>query len=180
MSKALIRDATPDDAAAIGHVHVASWQAAYAGIVPQAFLDGLSEERRATFWSDALASPAPTSHTWVAVVDGSVVGFAGTVAPDPADAADVPAGAIELATIYLLPEVWGQGIGHALLTRAVAWHGALGTPDLTLWVFTANDRARSFYERNGWRLDGAARDLPTGGADLPVVRYRLDLREVST
>ncbi|TMD25492.1 MAG: GNAT family N-acetyltransferase, partial [Chloroflexi bacterium] len=44
-----------------------------------------------------------------------------------------------------------------------------------LWVFAANDRARRFYERAGWRLDGGTRTWEASGAALPVVRYRLDL-----
>src|SRR5262245_18467765 len=37
-----VRWATPDDAAAIATVHVHAWQAAYAGILPEAFLRSLS------------------------------------------------------------------------------------------------------------------------------------------
>ncbi len=37
----LIRAAEPADAAALGRVHVRAWQAAYPGVMPDDFLDGL-------------------------------------------------------------------------------------------------------------------------------------------
>jgi hypothetical protein len=42
-----IRAATVADATAIGEVHVRSWQAAYAGLIPADFLARLSAESRA-------------------------------------------------------------------------------------------------------------------------------------
>ena len=45
----------------------------------------------------------------------------------------------------------GQGIGGALLTAAEEWARANGFARLTLSVFTENDRAKRFYERQGWR-----------------------------
>ena len=46
-----LRDATPDDAHAIATVHVASWQVAYRGFMPDAVLDGLSVDDRARKWA---------------------------------------------------------------------------------------------------------------------------------
>jgi len=162
-----------DDAAGIAHVHVESWRAAYKGIVPQDVLDAMSEERRTADWADILT--AGTSRNWVAVRDGRVVGFAGTAELDGADAPDVAPGGKELATIYVLREAWDTGVGRALMDEVVARHLADGTPELVLWVFTENERARRFYERAGWQADGIARELAIGGAQLPIVRYRRTL-----
>jgi len=170
VSEVSVRPATVDDAAGIAHVHVESWRAAYTGIVPQAFLDAMSEERRTARWADILT--AGTSRTWVAIRDGRILGFAGTTDPDPADAPDVAPDGKELATIYVLPEAWDTGVGRALMDAVIARHVADGTSELVLWVFTANERARRFYERTGWRADGTARDLAIGGAQLPTLRYR--------
>ena len=42
----MIRLATLADARAIAELHVASWRAAYVGILPPAYLEGLSVEER--------------------------------------------------------------------------------------------------------------------------------------
>ncbi|HEX5012756.1 MAG TPA: GNAT family N-acetyltransferase [Candidatus Limnocylindrales bacterium] len=173
MKGVTIRAAVIDDAAGIAHVHVESWRAAYKGIVPQDFLDAMSEERRTGQWTDILT--ARTYRNWVAVVDGRIVGFAGTAAPDANDAPDLASGALELATIYVLREAWDTGVGRALMNKVVGDCRGHGTPELVLWVFTANARARRFYERAGWLPDGAGRDLAVGGAQIPMMRYRLTL-----
>ena len=49
-----IRRATRDDASAIGRVHVETWQSAYAGLLPDAMLAGMSDVRHA---DDELSSP---------------------------------------------------------------------------------------------------------------------------
>jgi hypothetical protein len=41
-----VRAATPDDAAAVAGVHVRSWQAAYRGLIADAYLDGLNPDDR--------------------------------------------------------------------------------------------------------------------------------------
>ncbi len=38
----VIRDATDDDMPAIGRLHVDSWRITYIGLLPRAFLDGLT------------------------------------------------------------------------------------------------------------------------------------------
>jgi RimJ/RimL family protein N-acetyltransferase len=40
---------------------------------------------------------------------------------------------------------------------------------------TANGRARRFYERAGWRPDGAEKTEEWAGARVPEVRYRRPL-----
>jgi ribosomal protein S18 acetylase RimI-like enzyme len=175
MTEARIRPAVVADAPGIASVHVASWRAAYPGIVAQSFLDGLSVERRTAFWSSVLG--APTTLTWVAERAGEIVGFVGLGPPDEADAAEMPPATLDLATIYVDPAVWRQGIGRALLDRAVGDVAADGVLHLMLWVFEANDQARRFYESAGWRPDGARRDHEVGAQRLPIVRYRLALGE---
>ena len=52
-----VRQAIDGDAQAIAEVHVASWQGAYRGLLPDALLDGQSVERRAQWWTQAIANP---------------------------------------------------------------------------------------------------------------------------
>jgi GNAT superfamily N-acetyltransferase len=49
-----------------------------------------------------------------------------------------------------------------------------GVPDAILWVLQDNPRARRFYEREGWREDGAA-ESDYLGVTVALTRYRIDL-----
>jgi len=167
----LVRAAAPSDAPGIAAVHVQTWRAAYVGLVPQPILDRLSVERRLVFWSEHLTNPGE-SRTWVAETDGRIVGFAGTARPT---AADLPAGTGELEMIYLLPEAWHRGVGGALLRAAVEDLVERGFATAVLWVFTANDRARRFYEAHGWLADGTAQMLDFDGTPIEEIRYRIGL-----
>lgn len=166
-----VRPAIPDDAAEIAHVHVESWQSAYQGLVPQRILDGLSIERRTAFWSGRLVEPGET-RTWVGERDGRVVGFVGTGrSTDP----DLPADTAAVESIYLLPQVRGLGLGRLLLWTATSDLVDRDFSSASLWVLTANDRARRFYEAAGWSPDGTAQMLDFDGTGVEELRYRIDL-----
>ncbi len=64
------RRADPSDAGAIARVHVDTWRTAYAGILPAAFLAGLSFAEREAMWSQALTADRPTTCMVVAETDG--------------------------------------------------------------------------------------------------------------
>ncbi|ETK35992.1 GNAT family N-acetyltransferase [Microbispora sp. ATCC PTA-5024] len=167
----VIRRAEPADAEAIAVVHVRSWQAAYAGLMPQDHLDGLTPAMRLPLWERLLREPSwPRTGFLVAERDGSVAGFAGFGPGRDADVA--PATTAEITTIYLLPEMWAAGIGSRLMTAAVDAMSAAGYEQATLWVVDANARARRFYERTGWRPDGAVQRDDSDGFPLTEIRYR--------
>lgn len=168
----IVRPATLADAPGIGEVHVASWRAAYVGIVPQAHLDGLSAEKRAEMWRGFFEGPPrPRTAVRVAEADGRVCGFVNTGPSRDADGAELG----EVRAIYVLRERWRTGLGRALLDAAVGDLRASGFAAATLWVLDANARGRAFYERSGWRADGTRKTIPIGGAELVEVRYRIDL-----
>jgi ribosomal protein S18 acetylase RimI-like enzyme len=81
----------------------------------------------------------------------------------------------EILRLYTHPRGWGRGAGSALLARAVAALHAAGCRQAWLNTESRNERARHFYERYGWRLDGTARDRIWHGAHLHEPRYILDL-----
>jgi ribosomal protein S18 acetylase RimI-like enzyme len=161
-----VRQATVDDAPAMGGVHVRAWRAAYRGQMPDAYLDGLRAEDRADGWARGLARDRSAAPVLVAEDGGSVVGFA-VVGP-----AEEPAGYGELYAINVDPDHWGTGAGWALLDAAHQALGRLGYTDAVLWVLPGNDRARRFYERAGWTADGAERTQEVQGVVVDEVRYR--------
>jgi GNAT superfamily N-acetyltransferase len=168
-----VRPARTGDEPAIAEVHVRTWQAAYRGQVPDAFLDSLSIERRTRGWSQIIAQSAPPAEAFVLEDDGQVVGFA-HIAPSRDDDADENVG--ELTAIYVSRAFWGTGAGTLLLERALAGLRDAGFSRATLWVLEANGRARRFYESADWELDEATKVDARDGFELHEVRYRRDIR----
>lgn len=149
MSKAhapVVRPATPDDAAALGAVHHASWVETYAALLDPSHWETDTVERRTARWRDGLADGVVPL---VGEVDGRVVGLA--LAGDAIDAGSYPpVRDRQLFVLYVLASHHGTGVGQALLDAVVP----PGTP-AQLWVAERNPRARRFYECNGFRPDGA-------------------------
>jgi len=163
---ASVRRAVVDDALAIARIHVLTWQSAYRGIIPQDVLDGLSIPKRLEMWGDRLNR---LEHSiWVLEADGEIQGWA-TVGPSrDADLKD----AAELYGIYLAPQYWSKGLGSLLYRRAEEAMGGYGRPEFTVWVLEANSRARRFYERNGYKPDGATRTATQENVSLTELRHR--------
>jgi GNAT superfamily N-acetyltransferase len=168
----LVRRAVMDDAEDIGRIHVGSWRAAYAGLVSDSLLAGLSVETAVGRWSERLGSATPGRRILVAEVDDVVVAFAVVAASRDDDAA--PASG-KLMAIYAEPRVWSQGVGGALHEAALQQLRDLGVRSATLWVLTTNERARRFYERHGWALGGEDKEVVKDGVPLPATQYRRDL-----
>jgi ribosomal protein S18 acetylase RimI-like enzyme len=161
-----VRPATAADAPAMGRLVVRAWQAAYRGLMPDAYLDGLRAEDRAAYWDGALRREDLRGVVLVAERDGEVVGFA-AAGPSPD-----PEGAGELFAINVDPAHWGTGAGRALLEAAQDELARLGFAETVLWVLPANARARRFYERAGWVSDGTEQTVDAFGVTVPEVRYR--------
>jgi GNAT superfamily N-acetyltransferase len=119
-------------------------------------------------WRAGLArEPRPGSATFVAELDGHVVGFASVGASREEDAREG-----ELYAIYLLPSCWDRGIGRALLERAEKSLRASGFTEAVLWVLEGNERAERFYRAGGWQPDGTRKLDAFAGPPLPELRYR--------
>lgn len=170
-----VRRAVPNDAASIASVHIRTWQIAYRGQLPEAFLDQLSDElaRRTEFWRTHITAPPENTEIWVAPNEERVNAF---VALGPARGA-APKVSGEVYAIYVDPHDWNRGFGRTLFTHATARLTALGFSSAMLWVLASNARARRFYQLAGWTADGSTKTeaLP-GGIELREVCYRITLR----
>jgi ribosomal protein S18 acetylase RimI-like enzyme len=165
-----LRAAEAGDGRAIASVHVETWRVAYVGIIPAEVLDGLSVDQRGSKWEETLAGLGSGERVEVAEDGGLVVGFAFTGACRDEDAF----GLGELYAIYVAPSHWGAGVGSALLASARRTLVEAGHDRAVLWVLEDNKRARSFYDRDGWLLDGAVKSYGEGGG-VRAVRYSVSL-----
>lgn len=127
----MIRRATPADAAEISRIYVAARD-------EMPYLPRIEDDVRPQLGGWFL----DRWPTWIAEEDGRPVGF-------------ICLGGDVVEQIYVEPGRQSRGIGAALLEVVQR-----ESPErLELWVFQANEGARRFYEREGFRLveltDGA-------------------------
>jgi GNAT superfamily N-acetyltransferase len=164
-----IRRALPEDAPVVARIQLATWRAAYRGIMPDAYLDGLDLATWTEKWPARLGPDAP-SHTFLAGAPEVGVASGG-----PSREPEAGTGDGELYMIYVLPEAWGTGVGRALFGHALANLAGRGFVRATLWVLEENRRARRFYEVAGGVVDAGPKPFEVGGVSLGEVRYRFDL-----
>ena len=158
-----VRPARPEDAAAIGGVHVAAWRSAYAGILPDAYLAGMSRQRQAAGY---LARIMAGRGVFVAAVP-AVVGFATAGRSRTAGLGDG-----EIETLYVLDDWRDQGIGRGLLRAGAAHLKAAGCRSAFLWVLAGNP-SRWFYQRMGGRASAESM-VRVAGTDVPQVAFVWD------
>lgn len=137
-----------DDAPRVAATHVQAWRETYPGILSDELLAGLDVRKHTVMW-ERIAATLDGDRRALLVLDGDgdVCGF-GMAGParDPE-----PPRELELYFIYLLDRVKGTGVGQRLID------GLLGDEPALVWVAALNPRARAFYERNGFRPDGASK-----------------------
>ncbi|MFV0132780.1 GNAT family N-acetyltransferase [Streptomyces sp. HMX87] len=157
----------------VSAIRIRGWQHAYRGLLPQSYLDALSvaedAERRRDFFTRA---PAEVVNLVAEDDGGDLVGWAchGPYRDGEAHTADA-----ELYAIYVDAGRLGGGVGRALLGESLRRCAAAGYPRMLLWVVEGNARARRFYERAGFRADGAEEPFEVDGVAVPEVRYARSL-----
>lgn len=143
----------PDDAEALADVHVRAWRQTYRGLLPDLYLDRLSEPLHARRWRKRLLRAAPGETDLAgADRDGLVAYVSG--GPMRGGAEDEA----EITTLYVLRRAQGQGLGRRLLAGAARVLMGAGMASLSLTVLRGNRPAHAFYEALG------------GEAGAPLVR----------
>jgi ribosomal protein S18 acetylase RimI-like enzyme len=188
-----LRDARRGDELAVAEVHVRSWQEAYRELMPTEFLAALDPTDRAKRYEFEGGAEAPTTVVAVGgagdeddpsltncgeVRSGSssspgepVVGFV-TFGPSRDEDA---VGMGEIYALYVDPGRYEGGLGRRLMAHARQRLKEAGFEAAVLWVLIGNDRAASFYEREGWKPDGAVREEEPYGIVSDVRRFRRTL-----
>ncbi|MEV0293027.1 GNAT family N-acetyltransferase [Nocardia sp. NPDC050710] len=128
----------------LAECHIACWREAYRGLVPDHVLDAFDIERRADQWERNRVRYPDSTH--VAIADGTVIGFASAGAPHD----ESPVAAVELNALYVRSPWYGSGVADDLIRAALS-----SEESVSLWVFDENPRAKAFYRKHGFELDGA-------------------------
>ncbi|WP_201294998.1 MULTISPECIES: ribosomal protein S18-alanine N-acetyltransferase [unclassified Nocardiopsis] len=101
-----------------------------------------------------------TRHYVVAESGDAVVGYAGLRFVPPEG---------DVQTMAVAEQVWGRGVGSALLTELLDQAGRRGVTHMFLEVRSDNPRAQRLYERFGFVQIGVRRGY-YNGADALVMR----------
>ncbi|MFI5044160.1 MAG: GNAT family N-acetyltransferase [Acidimicrobiales bacterium] len=173
------------DAAGIAEVQVASWQAAYRGQIPDAYLDALDVHQRTAAWRQILGSSEWPQRGALVLERGhlerdhleradpepdrALIGF---VHVGPGRGEDLSPATGEVTALYLRQEHWRRGGGRRLMAAATDALRRGGFSEAVLWVLATNERGRAFYEAEEWSPDGAQRQEDRGGVVLDEIRLR--------
>jgi len=171
----MIRPALVDDAGSIADIHIRSFLESYAHLpkTHRAAREGLGERVRT--WERRLRDPEKT--TLIAVQGEGVVGFIHIGRSPDSDAGEWTG---HIFSVHVDPVLTGSGIGSRLVSTATAELTHEGFRTATLWAVSDNERACRFYDRLGWRRDGAVRSekLSVGtedGDEVEVSRFGCEL-----
>ncbi len=173
-----VRRAGLDDVPRMARINVDTWRAAYAGIVPTAYLDGLDVHDFENRWRERLTTDRPGISSWVADVDGRVAAYAivGPYRPQQdADPAEDVTGWGEVYALYTDPQLQGRGAGGAVHDVALDWLREHGSRRVALWVLRDNESSRRWYAAHGWRADGTTSRWDDAGTPLEELRLVREL-----
>ena len=159
-----IRKALQKDAFEYAANHIACWRAAYRGILSDEYLKSMDALKMAEANQRILGEPG-IYKCYYAERDGAMIGR--LVINKSRD--EDKAGSGEIAAMYLLGEFWGKGYGREMMDFSLAELKRMGHDDVLLWVLEANSRARRFYEKCGFVLDGAKKEIVI---DAPYTEIR--------
>ena len=160
-----VREARAADLEAIRAVAEDAWYAALGGALDPAEIAGALE----TYYDPEVVTAGIESDAiafYVASVDGEVCGFA--------SAERTWADEVELHTIYVHPDRWGEGIGRALLDRVETWARGEGVDRIACGVLAGNAVGIGFFEAVGFER-GRATEAEIVGATHEEYEYEYDL-----
>ena len=158
MGEIVVREARPEDDAAVGEILVSGYLTRYAQKMPEVVLT----DRRKTELRD-VASKRKEALVLVAEVDGKVVGTVAVWAPKAkASEAWLP-GACDLRHLAIAPSAQGKGLSKPLLDEAERRARQMGAKYICLHVRRGNKGVAALYMSRGYVR------APEGDLELPEV-----------
>ncbi|ORA25267.1 GNAT family N-acetyltransferase [Mycobacterium angelicum] len=163
-----IRQAKPADFAKVAAMHYPVWRQSWSGMLSDYELNMLAPPQH---WAAQLYPQTLSRRGWImwlAESGGQVIGMA-MYGPDLTNPRD-----LHIDALYVMENDQRRGIGGRLLNKALH---ADPTEDVILWAANKNEKARRFYEKKNFELDGRSFDWrPLPGVSVPHVGYRLRRR----
>jgi len=169
-----LKRATAADAAALSLVASACFLETFAGLLEGSDIVAhcVKANHQDTFraWVQMAASRVVVAEI---ASGGAPIGYTVLTTPD-LPAVDVQADDIELRRIYTLSRAHGTGLGPALMGQALLDARDMGRKRVLLGVYAGNERARAFYQKQGFIKVGE-RQYRVGATLCDDVIYALPL-----
>lgn len=160
----LVREATHDDAAAIGEVHAEAWRVAHRDLFDGRWLQRFVAERRECWGGIMTAREYGRNTLLVAERGDRVVAF--TYFGPHRD------GSAEIYDLYAHPTVWGSRVAWTLMDAAWDQLKEARFRRVRAWTMAGANRARHFYESFGFTTTGRTREHDFGdGRPVLEVEY---------
>ncbi|MBN2502691.1 MAG: GNAT family N-acetyltransferase [Anaerolineales bacterium] len=157
-----VRKATIIDSAGLAKVQVDSYRIAYAGILPQDYLDLFTYAEQTQDWRELLSNRMDdllyVAETEAGEITGYALGRPGV--------SDIPTYDSELVALHVRLPCQGKGIGRQLSQTIAAQLKASGCTSMMLWVLAQNQRARQFYEELGGELLDQTKQSGAGALEV--------------
>jgi RimJ/RimL family protein N-acetyltransferase len=152
----LVREATPQDAEAIGEVHAEAWRVAHRDLFDGRWLPKLVEQRRVV-WPAIMKTHKYARNTLLLAERGrNVVAFT-YLGPHPDGMPDA-----EIFDLYAHPTVWGTGVAWTLMDTAWDHMREARFRRVKAWTISGANRARHFYESYGFTQTTRTREHDFG------------------
>ena len=135
------RPATAADIPLLRDLASRIWRTCYPGVITVEQIDYMLAWM---YSAEKIAEELTTGVLWeIALLDDTPAGYLSLT---------FGTASAELHKLYLLPALHGQGLGQAMLARALAQTAAHGNTELRLRVNKGNARALRSYARAGFRI----------------------------
>ena len=147
----MIREAKVNDAVRIAEIEVASSQYAYNNIVSDECLyQDLSVENRIPVHQKWITERRFGVYVYEDSTTGIIKGMMGIGMCEDEDKKD----AFELHFLYVDPDYVRMGFGSEMLRYFEQTGKEKGYQEFVVWVLEENEKARRFYEKHNYCLDG--------------------------
>jgi ribosomal protein S18 acetylase RimI-like enzyme len=160
-----IRKANPDDYESVARLIFRSHTVSFARFASEEWVSSRDFDAYRSRWQETLANMGADDMTFVALIDGEIVGSV-RVASESSAGIDA-----HLTGMHVEPDLIGGGVGSLLMTAALEFIKEQGYERVELHVITGNTGARRFYEAHGWSL---LSEMPNGTEGVPLMTYELD------
>lgn len=161
-----IHKAKLGDEKILAYIQIESWKSAFADIISAEDLKRCTDiEKAEAMYENILKSGC--AEMSILEIDGTphcIAAWSKARNPLFSDCA-------EIICIHSLCDNWGQGYGSMMMNYIIDEIKKSGYNSVLLWVFEKNTRARSFYEKHGFKLT----DKTQISYDAVEVMYRKEL-----
>ncbi|MFJ7990106.1 GNAT family N-acetyltransferase [Streptomyces sp. NPDC096351] len=158
-----VRHAGPHDGDALGEIHAAAWEAAYAPFFAPEFAAPAVQDRRGR-WHARIGQGAAA--ILLAERDSRPLALSsfGPSATRP--------GLAEIHSFYSHPDSWGSGVAAVLMTETLRRVREDGFTRVHLWTLRDTTQSRRFYSKCGFAECGTTRPYDFGdGNPLEQIEY---------